>query len=127
MQGLLNNADSLDELQSVHRLLDGVEVEHRTPRRPDLLHCSRRVVSRIGLGGHELLLEFERLADFPSHPGAVIGLFADNAKKVIGIVYARGEVPFDRGRLLAINRDIEGPVIRREIESLVGIPPKQPM
>jgi hypothetical protein len=57
----------------------------------------------------------------------VIGLFADNAKKVIGIVYARGEVPFDRGRLLAINRDIEGPVIRREIESLVGIPPKQPM
>jgi hypothetical protein len=32
-QGLVNNADRLDELQSVHRLLDGVEVERRAPRR----------------------------------------------------------------------------------------------
>lgn len=49
-----------DELPSVHRLLDGVEVEHRAPRRPNPLHCGRRVVSRIGLSGHELRLPLAR-------------------------------------------------------------------
>jgi hypothetical protein len=32
--GLLNNADRSDDLPSVHRLLDGVEVKHRAPARP---------------------------------------------------------------------------------------------
>ena len=117
----------LDELPSVHRLLDGVEVEHRGPRRSNPLHCGRRVVSRIGLSGHELLLEFDRLADFPCHPGAVVGLFADDAQKMTGVTYARGEVLFDGDRLLAVGRDVEGTVVRREIEFLVGIPPKQPI
>jgi len=117
----------LDELPSVHRLLDGVEVEHRAPRRPNPLHCGRRVVRRIGLSGHKLLLEFDRLPDFPCHPGAAVGLFADNAQKVTGVTYSRGEVLFDGDRLLAIDRDVEEPVVRREIEFLVGIPPKQPI
>ena len=30
-KGLFNNADRLDKLRSVHRLLDRVEVEHRAP------------------------------------------------------------------------------------------------
>ena len=55
----------LDELESVHRPFDGVEVEHRAPRRPNPLHCGRRVVNRIGLSGHELFPELDRLADFP--------------------------------------------------------------
>lgn len=66
-----------DEVPSAHRHLDGVEVEHRAPRCPNPLHGGRRVVSRIGLDGHELLLELDRLADFPSHSATVVGLFAD--------------------------------------------------
>ena len=113
----------LDELPSVHRLLDGVEVEHRAPRRPNPLHCGRRVVGRIGLSGHELLLEFDRLPDFPCHPGAAVGLFADNAQKVTGVTYARGEVLFDRDRLLAVDRDDEGPVVRRDRNGTVPVTP----
>lgn len=116
-----------DELPSIHRLLDGVEVEYRAPRRPNCLHCARRVVSRIGLGGDELFLEFNRFPDFPSHPATVVGLFADDAQKVTGVVYARGEVLFGGDRLLAVDRDVEGPVVRRETEFLVGIPPEQPI
>ncbi len=67
-QGLLNNAEGLDALRSVHRLLDGLEVDHRAPRRPNPLHGGRRVVRRIGLGGHELLRERDRLPDCPGHP-----------------------------------------------------------
>jgi hypothetical protein len=48
------NLDRLDELESVHRLFDGVAVEHRAPRRPNPLHSGRRVVNRISLSGNEL-------------------------------------------------------------------------
>ncbi len=57
----------------------------------------------------------------------MVGLFADDAQKVTGVAYARGEVLFDGDRLLAVDRNIEGPVVRREIEFLVGVPPKQPI
>lgn len=114
-----------DALPSVHRLLDGVEVEHRAPRRPNPLHCGGRVVRRIGLSGHELLLELDRFADFPCHPVAVVSLFADNAQKVTGVAYARGEVLFEDGRRLAVDRDVEGPVVRSEIEFFMDVPPNQ--
>ena len=78
------------ELPSVHCLLDGVEVEHRAPRRPNPLHCGRRVVGRIGLSGHELLLKLDRLPDFPCDPGAAVGLFADDAKEVTCVAYTLG-------------------------------------
>ena len=39
----------------------------------------------------------------------------------------RGEVLFDGDRLGAVDCDVEGPVVRRQIEFLVGIPPKPPI
>ena len=121
------NADRLDELESVHRLFDGVEVEHRAPRRPNPLHCGRRVVNRIGLSGHELFPELDRLADFPYHPGAAVGLFTDDAEKVTGITDARGEVLFDDVCLVAVDREVEGPVVGREIEFFIDVPAEQPI
>ena len=44
-----------------------------------------------------------------------------------GITYARGEVLLEDGRLLTVDRDVEGAVVRREIVFLVGIPAKQPI
>ena len=122
-----NNADRLGELPLVQRLLNGVEVEYRAPRRPNPLHCGRRVVRRIGLSGHELLLKLDRLPDFPCHPGVAVSLFADDAQKKAGVTYARGEVLLEDGRVLAVDRDVEGAVVRREIVFLVGIPAKQPI
>jgi len=59
-------------------------------------------------------------------PSSHCGLFADNAQEVTCVAHTRGEVLFDGDRLLAIDRNVEGPVVRREIEFLVGILPKQP-
>jgi hypothetical protein len=43
--GLLNSAFCIDRLRLVARFLDGLEVDHRAPRRPDRLHGGQRVVS----------------------------------------------------------------------------------
>ena len=51
-----------------------------------------------------LLFEIDRLPNFPCHSGTAIDLIGENAQKVTGVADARGEVLFEDGHPLAVDR-----------------------